>query len=517
MFPSKPFLFTALLVVTIFAGCVGSDADLPDPRGPTAPFVTTFHVTDVDNGEAVPFARITILDQETPVLITSTDHNGTADVLVPPNVTGYAVTADGYRPHGSNGITDTLRTEVALAPAGDEEAAIGPGLAFRDAVDLGSYSYPLAFGTNCDDLLEDRDGDCGLGEPSVEVDALGNIYVTGVCCITGAPPVYVSRDGGDVFELLETPHGIREAFGIEGDFAIDDEGVIYYADIELAATFQLTAWDKDGEFLHHAKWPAPPLVDRDWIRAEGDGHLYYVYNTGTSTLVYTSTDRGVTWSPGPVHDTGYGLGSAIKGPDLGELWVVGGGDSFRNADVTRDGGATWDRETTTLPRGGMDPGYFDEGGNLYLTSSSDDEVHVARRDPDGAWHDAWVVSPPHGHHRMPWIAAGAEGKVAVAWYGTLDEEITPDSEWHLYVALSLDAQNDTPHWQSVVADPEPILTGNLQRQLLDFFQLVIGPDNAVHIAYSRLGPDDGTEERLHYVRSEAAYPISPQTYFWGPK
>jgi hypothetical protein len=405
-------------------------------------------------------------------------------------------------------------------PESANDAGTGPEalrpLAFRPFVDLGSAQRPGAFGTNCQDSL--ADGDCGLGEPQVEVDSTGTIYVSGVCCLTVPPPVYVSRDGGATFEDLATTTRVREQFGIEGDFAIDGEGRVYFADIEFAATFQVSVWDKDGTFLHHTKWPAAPIVDRDWIRAEGDGHLYYVYNTGTSTNVYTSTDTGRTWSPNPVHTAPFGLGMAVKGPAMGELWVLGGSqDGFEGADVTRDGGLTWTSERTTIPAAGNFPvAAFDEAGSLFGAGGSDDELFVARRDADGTWNEAVKVSPA-GHHRMPWFATGsAAGTAALCWYGTPDAEVGPASEWFVYAAYSLgNGENHT--WAVGIADTEPVFIGSLGRDLLDFFQCEMGPDGAMHIAYSKLRPSEGgPEEQLQYVRSEPNAALAATKFPWGP-
>lgn len=410
------------------------------------------------------------------------------------------------------GCLDSGRSPV---PGTDTLAATAGKLSFRPFVDLGSVARPGAFGTNCQDSL--ADGDCGLGEPQVEVDSTGVVYVSGVCCLTVPEPVYVSRDGGASFTLLRTTTGVREAFGIEGDFAIDGKGTVYFADIEFAASFQVTAWSKDGTFLHHTKHPAVPIVDRDWIRAEGDGHLYYVYNTGTSTNVYTSTDGGRTWSPAPVHTATFGLGMAVKGPAPGELWVIGGGDKTVGADVTRDGGATWTQEQTKIPSGGNFPvAAFDGAGSMFGAGAVDDQIQVARRDPDGTWHDAVTISPA-GHHRMPWVATGARaGTAAVCWYGTPNATVDASSEWFVNVAVSTqNGENGT--WVTTIADTEPVFQGDLQRELLDFFQCEVGPDGAVHVAYSKLRPSEGgPEEQLQYVRSEPNPALAAATFPWGP-
>lgn len=395
-------------------------------------------------------------------------------------------------------------THTATSPVGQ---AVG-ALQFRAPIDLGSKARPPAAGTNCQDSAVD--GDCGLGEPEVEVAGDGTVYVSGVCCLTVPPPVYVSRDGGKTFKELAS-NGVRELFGIEGDFAIDATGKVYFADIEFAATFQVTVWDKAGTFVRHTKWPAPPLVDRDWIRAEGDGILYYAYNTGSATNLYKSTDAGMTWSPSAIHQATFGLGNLVHGDKDGTICLIGGNaGGKRTTDCSLDGGLTWKVETSTVATGGNFPvGAFDEAGNLYLGSDADQAITVARRTPEGQWLPPVNVSGP-GTHKMPWMAASRDGVAAIAWYGA---NATSPQLWMLHVAVSRD---HGATWVDSIADPVPVFHGQLGRDLLDFFQVEIGPDGGIHVAYSSLPVNEGNEEQLHYVRSEPDPTLAPLRSRNGP-
>lgn len=507
------FAVVLILGLVAIAGCLSpEDSDDDENRQARSVLLT---VQDADSGDAVPLAQVTGLLDAAPVFVASTAKNGTVALRLGAAVEEIAVQAPGYEPKTHPARTSGPLT-VELDPVSGEGPQEALALDFKPPLDLGSQTYPLAVGTAC--MEDPPNTDCGLGEPSIEVDARGTIYLSGVCCIGAAPPVLVSRDDGESFQQMETATGVREAFGIEGDFAIDDEGVMYFVDIELAGTFQTTAWDHEGEFLHHSKWPAPPLVDRPWLRAEGDGELYYVYNTGSETNVYTSEDGGETWSPAPRVSLPYALGNPVKAYSDGELWVIGGNeDGFRRADFTLDGGETWEMETTTSPSGGAFPvGYFDAAGNVYLVANEDRTLTVAKRDTGGSWHEAVELTPSWGTHRLPWIAAGDEGHVAVAWYGTMDDDPDSGSEWFLFVAVSLDAHEDDPHWAIAKADPVPVFVGDLQRELLDFLQVEIGPDDAVHVGYSKV-LEAGEHEQLHYVQSHRSLPLSASTYPWGPR
>lgn len=417
-------------------------------------------------------------------------------------------------------LTLSVLLGIAFAGCLTEEHPIDPepykpALAFRSPVDLGSKAGPMgagagAFGTSCQDSVDD--GDCGLGEPSIEVDGAGTIYISGVCCLTVAPPVYASRDGGATFSEMEGDT-VRQAFGIEGDFAVDAMGRMYFADIEFAGTFQVTVWEADGTYVRHTKWPAPPLVDRDWIRAEGDGHVYYVYNTGTTTRVYKSVDAAETFTPDAIYVAPYALGNTAILPEQ-ELCLFGGSlDGMRRMDCSRDGGVTWDVEASSLPVGddAYPVGAYDEAGTLWLAEAVNGAITYVTRTFDGEWSDPVAISPP-GDHRMPWIASGADGAAAIAWYGS--PAATAGQEWYLYAA----ATKDGATWDHVIADPEPVFQGALGRDLLDFLQIDIDPDGAVHIAYSKQRPGegpDGNEEQLHYVRSEPS-PLAMNTFWLGP-
>jgi hypothetical protein len=83
--------------------------------------------------------------------------------------------------------------------------------------------------------------------------------------------------------------------------------------------------------------------------------------------------------------------------------------------------------------------------------------------------------------------------------------------------VSLDADHPVPHWQLAIADAEPVSVGEIGRKLLDFQQVEIGPDGAVHIAYSKLRPTaDNDEEVLQYVHSDGFLPLASTQYLNGP-
>jgi hypothetical protein len=153
---------------------------------------------------------------------------------------------------------------------------------------------------------------------------------------------------------------------------------------------------------------------------------------------------------------------------------------------------------------------------MYVIGYRQAQVFVTRRTPEGVWLEPQQVTPNFGHHQDAWISAGGPGKVAISWYGTLDDD--RESNWYLFAAASLNADQPNPTWQIAIADPEPVSVGEIGRKLLDFQQIEVGPDGALHIAYSKLRPSaDNGEEVLHYVHSEPTLPLAASKYLIGPR
>ncbi|HWH07999.1 MAG TPA: sialidase family protein, partial [Candidatus Thermoplasmatota archaeon] len=351
------------------------------------------------------------------------------------------------------------------------------------------------------------------------------VYASGVCCVGKAPPVWASRDGGMTWAELTTP-GVREATGIEGDFAVDDAGNLYFTDILLGAMW-MTSWDKDGAWRHTTPVPLKPLVDRPWVRAGAEDVVYFLYNTGVSTELHVSTDGGRTFPPVPLRSFPAPLGTLGQGPERDDLWVVAGGKLY----ASPDGGRTWgEGEDVPLPPDAAsgESGWnfhvpvVDEAGRVLVgadvgSARTGYRVYAAVREPDGAW-STTVVSPAGGTHFMPWPAAGRDGGFVLAWYGTDDaaagpDDVPADAQWHVFLAASRDAGRT---WQVVRADPEPVLEGPMARRLLDFLQVDLAPDGAAHVVYAR-NLDGTNAERMLHARTTVGLGLAPLAFPHGPR
>ena len=504
-----PVVVALLLLALPLAGCLdlsgGATVDAAALAG------TPLQVVDAA-GAPVGDAAVTLLAGERVVARASTALDGTLRL---PAVAfdGAVVAASGFAPRVLD-LAALAQPVVLEAAAGAEASDATPGLRMLPPHDFGS----IALGPP---QLCDHRNTCGLSEPVTEVAGEGSIYVSSTCCVGAAPPVWVSRDGGATWSTLDTP-GVREATGIEGDFAIDDAGNVYFTDILLGAMW-ITAWDAEGAWLHTSAVPFEPLVDRPWVRAGADGVVYFLYNTGFATNFHVSTDHGRTFSPVPLKQFPAALGTIAQGPAREQLWVVAGMMLYESVD----GGATWSagEEVPTPETDGGRAGFavpaVDEAGRVLVafdhgTAEDGYAVHAAIREPSGDWRVA-QVSRANGTHVMPWPAGGPDGGFVVAWYGTDDDAastntVAPDAAWHVFLAATHDGGAS---WQTVKADPEPLMEGPMNRRLLDFLQVRTAPDGAAHLVYAE-NRDGSNEEHTWYARTTVGLALAPRAYLNGP-
>ncbi len=358
---------------------------------------------------------------------------------------------------------------------------------------------------------------CGsFGEPQLEVAGDGTIWYSAVCCIGQSPPIWRSFDGGLTFEPMPFADGTgatRDAFGIEGDFAIDDAGNVYFFDIS-AATAYITKYTGAGDHVHTKADAFPPIVDRPWVRAGAEDQVFIAYNAGLREYFYRSDDGGLTWDlPGGM-EFPCGLMALGQGPVRDHL-IMGGCMENPAAWISLDGGRTWG-ERLDLPLPGnadateayMQPA-ADAAGTTYVPITHDagprgdnTAISVVAIEPDGEIRPLGTITPESGLVDKPWLVAGKQGVVALAYYAA--DNVTRNNEerkavWHLKITYTTDGHAGTPTWTTVVADPAPVLEGTFGRNLGDFLQLRQTPDGDLVVAYA--ARPDGQELVNRFVRS----------------
>lgn len=412
----------------------------------------------------------------------------------------------------------------ADGPGGED--MMGSALTFRDPVDLVCPDHPH-YQAN-----EARGSNCGaFGEPQLEVAGDGTIWYSAVCCVGISPPIWLSHDDGETFEALpfaDGTGGSRDAFGVEGDFAIDDAGNVYFFDIS-AVTAYFTKYEADGSHVHTKPDPFPPLVDRPWVRAGAEDEVFILYNTGVAgSNFYRSDDGGLTWDyPGSTNFP-CPLMTLGQGPVRDHL-IASGCSGAPAAWISMDGGATWGpRIDLPLPAGQSGTEQYmqpaaDAAGISYVpvTHTVDDAgentmISVFAIHPDGTIAGPFPTTSETGLVDKPWLVAGKQGVVAFAYYGADNVTRTDEAEqatWHLKITYSLDAHTDAPTWTTVVADPEPVLEGTFGRNLGDFLQLRQTPDGGLAVAYA-MRDETGLTNR--FVRSDMGPDFGPEVFRNGP-
>lgn len=279
-----------------------------------------------------------------------------------------------------------------------------------------------------------------------------------------------SDDGGNSWQYVGTaglpqgPHSLTSTGFSDPDYAMDLGGRIYNVEIDLANVAVFSS-DDDGQSYNLAN-PFVTAGDRPWVTG-GEADEVYLY-VNLPKQLWRSADAGITWELVQLDFPADGkLFRDPLDPENGLIGPVGTRGGITNITFSDDKGQTW--RTPQLSGSGLPGGtqFFgtiavDDAGNVYAVSAggysgpSDTapngqvSVNVFVRDPDhpdgGEWQDPVQLDTPDGDALWPWIVAGEEGRVALAWYQTErrpDGTYDPDT-FHVYAAYSLNGTGQTP-------------------------------------------------------------------------
>lgn len=401
-----------------------------------------------------------------------------------------------------------------MQSGGPDGTAPGPG----DAADDASLLLPAVL--EAPTLLPPVDLGRGAGEPNIAVSPLdGTIYA--------ADPsigIWRSTDGARSFEKMaaENIEG-----GGDGDIGVDLSGRLHWLGlfgVEASIPYQFS--DNNGKlFSEPVDTSDGTGSDREWMDVTPDGRVYTAWRDADGYAFNASLDRGETWQGKVrVFDDALG-GPVVHDPsNASRLYIplvtsaLGATSEEPGAAIlvmrSDDGGATWDSSTVASARGGPGDPFFvtqifpvvavDQTGNLYLVASLKSDTFpstvpkpVAQygvllwvsKDQGATWSAPRLLSPDMKASIMPWVAAGAPGRIAVVWYENvagLPNDVLPDL-WNVKLFEAIGLDGDAP--QTVVAqlngDPNHIgsvcTNGTLcvaggDRSLLDFFEVAIKAD-----------------------------------------
>lgn len=352
------------------------------------------------------------------------------------------------------------------------------------------------------------------GEPTTEVDGKGRIHVAWhsdkiAPGATGAEVVSSwcvrSDNGGATFsapvvcDLSGTSNG-------DPWLAADpkDPDHLYYASINFVASAGHLSQSHDGgRTWETRKVVANTGVDREWVRVDQNGVVYYGYHDIGPELIYLakSFDGGATWHPGGTPlATGYPVTTDVaewadvipntnQGPPVIDpknperilypfLYSTAPQNTIENENlpfpwgdlsnvavaVSNDGGVTWMNKKIFEGPEHSNAAYalpsaaIDEAGNMYMVFAHNISATPLRwhiylmRSADGG--QTWDTKPIQvdsdlKNAAMPHIVAGSDGRIGVAFYGTTadgDPRVNDNANWDTYYATSLDAMAASPQF-----------------------------------------------------------------------
>lgn len=233
--------------------------------------------------------------------------------------------------------------------------------------------------------------------------------------------------------------------------------------------------------------------------------VYYCINRVADSSCATSVNGGLSFGPlrplvfngaelcsdpspeNPFPNIAGGLHAHGAAAPDGTAYVPKGHCGYPRVAITQDDGLTWDVVTisATVPSAGHEvPFAVDEAGHAYAMWISSDELPYLAVSEDGGrtWNEPIMVAPPGVKSaRWPTIAAGADGRVAMAYYGTtFDLEEAKDGEitWNGYLTVLTDALSESPVIASAtINDPaDPLARGQCSGRcdgVGDFIDVVI--------------------------------------------
>ena len=334
--------------------------------------------------------------------------------------------------------------------------------------------------------------------------------------------LWISKDYGQTWQWYDKD----TAFGSSGDSftAISRDGNIYYTDLYLSSASVDTSLD-GGE-----TWYANPfasqyiLDDRQWLDIGpsrdglGDETLYFSFNQIPSGLVMvkapitTGNEIPYVWQECAVFDTAARFRDNHAVDEVtGMLYIANSQNDGLHVLVSDDGCNSFDKVRVNDIPGEQLQNIFaiidtDMAGNVYVAWATPEQIWLAVSSDLGQTWTQHQVTETTRVRALPWIAAGDEGRLAIAYYETVDVATgSSDGQegwWDVKVAVTLDALNETPAFEFWTVD-EMVHRGGIQttgtgggsdRDLGDFLTVDIDHLGRILVSYGEDG-DDGPNAR----------------------
>ena len=291
-----------------------------------------------------------------------------------------------------------------------------------------------------------------------------------------------STDGGKTWTYVGLPvvgaHTATSTGFSDPDYAIDAGGRIYNTEINLANVAVFSSGD-DGQTYTRGN-PEVTSGDRPWLTAGHEEEVYLYVNT--LQQIFRSTDGGITWT---LQSRGNSAGPDAKmyiDPRNTKTGLIGPHNP-QGVAISKDQGKTW----KAYDGAGLDNtvDFFgavavDKAGYVYRAAaggykgSSDKKAdgtvtfNYFDRVTNTWGKEAVQIPAPEGDMLWPWVVAGDDGRVAVAW---LQNHAGKPNDFYMYVAQTLNAHGTTvtcangtkrfvkPQWSVANASKTPVHQG----------------------------------------------------------
>ena len=264
-----------------------------------------------------------------------------------------------------------------------------------------------------------------------------------------------STDGGKTWKYVGLagqqvgPHTATSTGFSDPDYAIDAGGRIYNTEIDLANVAVFSSND-DGQ-TYSRGFAEVTSGDRPWLAAGRKDEAYLYVNTFQQ--IFRTADGGLTW--------GLQSQNNSAGPDA-KMFIdpknpdgLIGPHNPQGMTISKDQGKTW----KAYDGAGLDKtvDFFgavavDKVGNVYRAAAGGYGGPSDTKVGDGTvtfnafdrktmrWGTAVRIPAPAGDMLWPWVAAGEDGRVAVAW---LQRTAKHKDQFDMMVAATTNAHGST--------------------------------------------------------------------------
>jgi hypothetical protein len=385
------------------------------------------------------------------------------------------------------------------------------------------------------------------GEPINFIDPNGTDWVSGPFgTSTQLSFIQRSTDGGDQFNVV-SPLGIRPTLppgGGDTDVAVDDQGYVYFTDLEGLVKIESSVSNDDGHtWRKNAAAEATTIDDRQWFAIDNgatagsaDNTVFLGYRQELGAFIFsTPGSSGVTDPMGGLAylnaadvqtplTSGQRCGQLRFDPVKRDLYLP----CFKSDQVALVHGHVNPGQRTGIhfvetmlphsPGGGAVDVLFplvatDAAGTAYAAwaDAADGNIYYTySKDEGSTWATPVQVNGGDAASNvMPWLQADAAGTIAVAWYGNplrMDSDLMPSwynnrnaasqYPWYGYVSLIKNAASSAPTMYQTKFTERPmhfgqICTGGLgctvsggDRSMADYFSIYFDREGAIRVAYN---------------------------------